>query len=131
MPTPALPTPTYARTVRGAGPGVLLAHGANGSVAHHYGAILDRLAAAHTVVGADYPGAGATPRSSAPLDVDAIADELVAAAAQEGLSTFAVLGFSLGGPVAIRVAARHPERVTTLVLTAPFPKADARLRLIT
>jgi 3-oxoadipate enol-lactonase len=131
MPTPPLSEPTYARTVRGTGPGLLLAHGANGSIALHYGAILDRLAAGHTVVGADYPGAGATPRSTTPLDADEVADQLVAAADREGLSTFAILGFSLGGPVAVRAAVRHPDRVTTLALTAPFPKADARLRMIT
>lgn len=40
-------------------------------------------------------------------------------------------GFSLGGPVAIRAAARHPERVTALVLTAAFPHRDNRLALAT
>jgi pimeloyl-ACP methyl ester carboxylesterase len=40
-----------------------------------------------------------------------------------------VSGFSLGGPVAIRAAARHPERVTALVLTAAFPHRDNRLAL--
>ncbi|MEU2867389.1 alpha/beta fold hydrolase [Streptomyces mirabilis] len=53
-----------------------------------------------------------------PLDLDEIADQLVAAAVAEGLDTFALQGYSLGGPVAIRAAARHPERVTALVLTA-------------
>ena len=38
-------------------------------------------------------------------------------------------GFSLGGPIAIRAAARHPDRVTALVLTASFAHADTRLRL--
>ncbi|WP_368666550.1 alpha/beta fold hydrolase [Kitasatospora sp. MBT63] len=58
------------------------------------------------------------PRATAPLSLDAMADQLVAAAVAEGLETFALHGYSLGGPVAIRAAARHPERVTALVLTA-------------
>jgi pimeloyl-ACP methyl ester carboxylesterase len=45
------------------------------------------------------------------------------------LDTFAVAGFSLGGPVAVRAATRHPERVTALVLTATFGYANTRLRL--
>ncbi|WP_354670938.1 alpha/beta fold hydrolase [Actinomadura sp. DC4] len=121
--------PPFARTTRGSGPGLVLAHGAGGTVETNFGPILDHLAAAHTVVGVDYPGAGDTPRSDTPLVADDLADQLVAAATAEGLDTFAVAGFSLGGPVAIRAATRHPDRVTALVLTATFAHANARLRL--
>lgn len=77
----------------------------------------------------DFPGAGDTPRSLTPLVMDELADQLVAAAVAEGLETFAAVGYSLGTAVAIRAAARHPERVTALVLTAPFARPDARLRV--
>ncbi|WSB81360.1 alpha/beta hydrolase [Streptomyces sp. NBC_01775] len=89
---------------------------------------MEALTARHTVAGIDYPGSGDTPRSTTPLSVDDLADQLIAAADAEGLARFAVSGFSLGGPVAIR-AASHPERVTALVLTAAFPHRDNRLAL--
>ncbi|MFC9815261.1 alpha/beta fold hydrolase [Streptomyces virginiae] len=113
-----LPEATFARTVLGSGPGLVLAHGAGSSVSNTYGPILEGLAARHTVVGVDYPGSGDTPRSTTPLDIDELADQLVAAAVAEGLDTFVLHGYSLGGPIAVRAAARHPERVTALVLTA-------------
>ncbi|MGA5823760.1 alpha/beta fold hydrolase [Kitasatospora sp. NPDC094028] len=119
----------YARTVRGSGPGLLLAHGAGGGVEANYGPIIEGLAAEHTVVGVDFPGSGQTPSTPAPLELDTLADELVAAADAEGLGTFAVCGYSLGGPVAIRAAVRHPGRVTALVLSATFAGLDTRADL--
>jgi pimeloyl-ACP methyl ester carboxylesterase len=127
--TPPAPEAVLARTVGGTGPGLLLAHGAGGSVALNYGPILEGLGAGHTVVGVDYPGTGRTPRAAGPLSVDFLADQLVAAADAEGLQRFALAGFSLGGPVAIRAAAKHPDRVSALVLTATFAYRDARLDL--
>jgi pimeloyl-ACP methyl ester carboxylesterase len=120
---------TFARTVRGSGPGLALAHGAGGSVDAHYGPILDGLAAHHTVVGVDYPGSGATPRSATPLTLDQLADELVGAAVEEGLEQFAIVGFSVGGPVAVRAATRHPDRVSALVLSATYARLDSYMRL--
>ncbi|MFJ9821748.1 alpha/beta fold hydrolase [Streptomyces sp. NPDC101151] len=122
---------SYARTVRGSGPGLLLAHGAGGGIEANYGSIMDGLAAQHTVVGVDYPGSGETPATEAPLDLDVLVDQLVAAADAEGLDTFAVSGYSLGGPVAARTAVRHPDRVTSLVLSATFAHVDTRTELAT
>lgn len=127
--TLSVPEAVLARTVGGSGPGLLLAHGAGGSVALNYGPILEGLGAGHTVVGIDYPGTGRTPYSPGRLTLDFLADQLVAAADAEGLERFALAGFSLGGPVAIRAAAKHPDRVSALVLTATFARRDARLDL--
>jgi pimeloyl-ACP methyl ester carboxylesterase len=127
--TPGATEAVLARTVGGTGPGLLLAHGAGGSVALNYGPVLDGLGAGHTVVGIDYPGTGRTPRAAGRLTLDFLADQLVAAADAEGLERFALAGFSLGGPVAVRAAAKHPDRVSALILTATFAYRDARLDL--
>lgn len=125
--------PTYARTVRRGGQptgtALVLAHGAGGSAQANYGAVLDQLQADRTVIAVDYPGSGQTPPADGPLSVDDMADELVAAASAESPGTFAIAGWSLGSPVAIRAAVRHPGRVSALVLTSGFARANGSLRL--
>ncbi|MET7647067.1 alpha/beta hydrolase [Streptomyces sp. NPDC005426] len=129
MSSTALPTSSLGRIVRGTGPGLLLAHGAGGGIDANFGPIMANLAAHHTVVGPDYPGTGRTPRAEAPLTLDALADSLVATAVEENVDTFAIAGYSLGSPVAIRAATRHPDRVTGLVLTAGFAHPNPRFLL--
>ncbi|PRX49218.1 pimeloyl-ACP methyl ester carboxylesterase [Prauserella shujinwangii] len=124
-------TEHFSRTVRGSGPGLLLAHGAGGGVEANFGPIIDELARHHTVVGADYPGSGATPRAAGGLTLDGLADQLVHAAVDSGVERFAILGYSLGTAVAVRAATRHPGRVTGLVLTSGLARPDNRLRLAT
>ncbi|MFD4263516.1 alpha/beta fold hydrolase [Streptomyces sp. NPDC058534] len=110
--------------VQGSGPALLLAHGAGGGIAGNFGLVLDDLAKDHAVIGPHYPGAGGTPVTTKPMDLDKLADALVASAVARGHETFTVLGESLGTTVAVRAATRHPDRVTGLVLTAGFPVAD-------
>ncbi|MGI5329361.1 alpha/beta fold hydrolase [Actinomadura nitritigenes] len=123
--------PRLSRVVRGSGPGLLLAHGGGGGIEPNFGPIIDGLAEGRTVVGPDFPGSGDTPRATAPLTLDGLADQLVLTAVEEGVERFAILGYSMGGPVAIRAAIRHPHRVTALVLTASFAAPNPRIRLAT
>ncbi|WP_370148189.1 alpha/beta fold hydrolase [Streptacidiphilus sp. EB129] len=109
--------------VSGSGPGILLAHGAAGSVQDNFGPLTSLLNRDHMVVAPSYP---ATDDS---LDLDALADALVESALRAGVEQFTLIGFSLGSTVAVRAAARHPGRVRGLVLAAGFVTADNRLRL--
>lgn len=119
-----------AEFVRGSGPGLVLAHGAGSDIQDSFGTVIDRLAATNTVVAPDYPGSGGMPRSRTPLTLDGLADGLADAATRAGQQRFAVLGFSTGTAVAVRLATRHPERVTALVLSAGLAHPNARLRLL-
>jgi pimeloyl-ACP methyl ester carboxylesterase len=121
-------TARLATTVRGAGPAVVLAHGAGGTVQANFGPLLAPLSRSLRVIGADLPGSGATPRSPRPLDLDDLADRLVASAVHEGAETFTVVGYSLGCATAVRAAVRHPDRVTGLVLTSGFAALDEATR---
>ncbi|MCI2417675.1 alpha/beta hydrolase [Saccharopolyspora sp. K220] len=114
--------------VRGSGPGLLLAHGAGGSCTANF-PFIDQLAEQRTVVAPDYPGVAQTPKSPQPLELDRLVDDVVATAVESGVESFAVLGYSMGTAVAVRAATRYPDRVTSLVLTAGFARADRHFRL--
>ncbi|MGK5546270.1 alpha/beta fold hydrolase [Streptomyces sp. URMC 127] len=120
--------PAFSTAVHGSGPGLLLAHGAGGSIQGNYAPVIRALAEHHTVVAPDYPGSGATPRAEAPLTLDGLVDGIVAAADEAGLDTFTLLGYSLGTLVSVRTAARYPDRVRGLVLTAGLARPDNRTR---
>lgn len=104
-------------------PTLLLAHGVGSTIEDSFGPILPQLRRRHEVIATDYPGSATTPPE--PLTLDRLADRL--AAQTEG--RFAVLGFSTGSAVAVRIAARHPDRVTALVLTAGFARPQPSLQL--
>ncbi|MFJ4656778.1 alpha/beta fold hydrolase [Nocardia sp. NPDC088792] len=122
-------TPSLDVLRMGSGPGLVLAHGAGGDILSNFGPILPGLSENFTVVGPNFPGSGGSSGANSRLDLDSLADSLVASGVQCGLDSFALLGYSMGAPVAVRAAARHPTRVTALVLTAGFAYANPRMRL--
>jgi pimeloyl-ACP methyl ester carboxylesterase/DNA-binding CsgD family transcriptional regulator len=71
----------------------------------------------------DRRGAGLSDPEAADLSIDAHIRDLEAVADQLSLERFALLGFSHSGPAAIAFAARHPERVSHLILWNAYANA--------
>jgi len=114
---------------RGSGPGLVLVHGTGSTGLGSWGTVIDQLASNHTVVLPNLPGSGASPLPGMPLAIESIADQIVATARAAGLDSFAVAGASLGAPVAIKVAARHRERVRGLATVVGYARLRTTLRL--
>ncbi|MGW1093112.1 alpha/beta fold hydrolase [Streptomyces sp. NPDC002596] len=115
--------------IRGRGPGLVLLHGIGSTTSETWGTLADSLAAENTVLLPDLPGSGRTPLPGGRLKVDAVADEVVATAREAGLGDFVVAGASLGAAVAVKVAARRPDRVRGLFTLAGFARPRTALWL--
>ena len=79
---------------------------------------LEGLAEGHTVVRYDERGCGLSDRDVEEVSLDARVADLEAVIGAAGSERVALLGMSQGGPLAVAFAARHPERVSHLVLYA-------------
>ncbi len=111
---PAAATPGTA-----AAPAVLMLHGF-GSSLHTWEAWAQGLQATHRVVRVDLPGAGlSAPDPDRRYDDPHALQQLLALMDTLGLPRASLVGHSMGGRLAWRLAAMHPERVDKLVLVAP------------
>lgn len=75
----------------------------------------------------DHPGHGASADPSDEATVPELARGLYALIGDLGIERFSLWGLSMGGMVAMYIAAHHPEQVQRLVLSATalgFPSAD-------
>ena len=75
----------------------------------------------HTVLRYDERGCGLSDRDLDDLSFEAWVDDLESVVDAAGLERFPLLGMSQGGPVCIAYAARHPERVSRLILYGTYP----------
>lgn len=112
--------------VAGSGPGLVLIHGTGADATSNWGGLIDLLSDRYTVVAPNLPGAGATAAEPAPIDLDDLADRVVATARAAGLDHFHLAGHSVGAVVATAVAARHPGSVTSLALHAGWLRTTPR-----
>lgn len=100
---------------------LLLLNGTGSPMSQWDPALLAALAADRRVLAFDYPGLGGSAALPGRLTFDRLADRAAALLAAVGHDEADVLGWSMGGFVAQRLAVRHPERVRALVLAGTNP----------
>jgi pimeloyl-ACP methyl ester carboxylesterase len=102
---------------RGTGPSVVLLHG-NAHDRHDYDAVLPALARDFTVFAVDWPGCGESPAPAAPRASTAcgLADLLPEVIGGLDAAPAIIVGNSVGGFSAARLALTHPALVSGLVL---------------
>ena len=108
----------------GAGRPMVLLHGGLGT-GEMFGPVLPQLAERHQVITVDLQGHGRTADIDRPIDVRLMAGDIAALIDHLSLDRPDVVGFSLGGGVALQTAAHYPAKVRRLVVASANIRPDA------
>ncbi len=110
--------------IQGKGAPLILLHGGVGGI-EMFGPNFSALARNHRVVAVDFQGHGRTADIDRPLRYEFMADDMAALMKYLGIGKADVMGHSLGGGIALQLAARHPDLVRKLVLISTALRPDA------
>jgi pimeloyl-ACP methyl ester carboxylesterase len=108
--------------IHGTGEPLILLHGGVGAI-EMFGEVLPLLAQGLQVIAADLQAHGRTADIDRPLRFESMADDIRTLIEYLGLEEADVMGYSLGGGVALQTVIRHPQVVRKLVLVStPFSR---------
>jgi pimeloyl-ACP methyl ester carboxylesterase len=108
--------------IHGTGRPLVLLHGGIGAI-EIFGEVLPLLAEGRQVIAADLQAHGRTADIDRPLSIELMADDIAALIEHLEIERADVMGYSLGGGVALQCAIRHPEVVRKLVVVStPFKR---------
>jgi len=108
----------------GTGRPLILLHGGLGS-GEMFGPILPTLGERHQVIAVDLQGHGRTADIDRPIDMGLMADDIAALIDHAGLDKPDLVGYSLGGGVALHTAVKYPAKVGRLVAASANIRPDA------
>jgi len=108
----------------GAGRPMILLHGGLGS-GEMFGPILPALGERHQVIAVDLQGHGRTADIDRPIDIRLMADDIAALIDHLGLDKPDLVGYSLGGGVALLTAVKYPAKARKLVAASAQIRTDA------
>jgi pimeloyl-ACP methyl ester carboxylesterase len=108
----------------GSGRPLILLHGGLMS-GETFGPVLPLLAEHHKVVAVDLQGHGRTADIDRPIDIRLMAGDIAALIDHLKLDKADVVGYSLGGGVALQTAAQYPTKVRRLVMVSANLRPDA------
>ena len=110
--------------IHGTGAPLILLHGGLGAISM-FGPNLPALAEGRKVIAVDLQGHGRTADIDRPLSPELMADDIAALIKHLKLERPDLMGFSLGGGVALLTAIKHPELVGRLVVVSTPIRRDA------
>jgi pimeloyl-ACP methyl ester carboxylesterase len=109
--------------IHGTGKPLVLMHGGLGTV-EMFAQLLPRLADTRQVIAVELQSHGHTADINRPLSFELMADDIAALIRHLRLPEADLMGYSLGGGVALQTAFRHPALVRKLVVVSAPHKSD-------
>ena len=117
-------------------PTLLLLHGWTASCDSQFFAAYEELSQHFSIIGVDHRGHGRGLRPSVSVTLEDCADDAAAVAKELGATSVITVGYSMGGPISLLTAQRHPAFVSGMVLQATAlewsgtPRERRRMRFI-
>jgi pimeloyl-ACP methyl ester carboxylesterase len=109
--------------VHGAGEPLVLLHGSFLTIDLNFGQMILLLAKDRRVIAVEQQAHGHTEDIDRPLSYEQMADDTARLLRQLNLESADILGYSMGGTIAIELAIRHPQLVRKLVvISAPYDR---------
>jgi pimeloyl-ACP methyl ester carboxylesterase len=109
--------------IHGTGQPLILVHGGLGS-SDMFVPIMPELSKDRQVITVDLQAHGRTADIERPLSFEAMADDIAALIHSLGFQRADVMGYSVGGEVALRTAIQHPEIVGKLIIVSATFRRD-------
>ena len=110
--------------VEGSGETLLFIHGLSDNLLY-WEYLAANLKEDYQVLRVDLRGHGESELGAGEITVDLYVEDLIKILDELNIDTANLIGFSLGGAVALDFALRYPEKVSSLVLMSSFAKTDA------
>src|SRR6516162_261256 len=126
---PTVPSADIYFETHGAGTPVMLVPGLGG-VGSYWNPNIPAFAQKYQVVLHDHRGTGQSSRSRIHYTVDQMTDDLLAVMNHLEIEKAHLVGHSTGGAIGQTLAAKHPERLISLVIYASWTKADPFFRRV-
>lgn len=98
---------------------LVLLHGALSGIGPDFGELLPQLAQTRRVIAIEQQAHGHTGDIDRPLRTEHMVADTVALLRQLGVARADILGYSMGGGIALTIGLQHPELVHKLVLVTP------------
>jgi pimeloyl-ACP methyl ester carboxylesterase len=109
--------------IHGTGQPLVLVHGGLGSTGM-FDPIMPALSKGREVIAVDLQGHGRTADIDRPMSFEAMADDVAAVIRYLKIEKADVMGYSVGGEVALRVAIQHPDVVRKLLIVSATFRRD-------
>ena len=114
--------------VHGSGEPVVLLHGAFMTITNNWTGWIDELAKRRKVIAVEMQGHGRTADIARDITSENLADDVAALLDHLKIARADVIGYSMGGGVAMQCAIRHPDKVRKVVVISSTFRRDGAVK---